>query len=156
MKLGYKILLRLYPRDYRDRFAPEMSSAFEEAASDRRRLGRGVYVRFAIAELVGLTIGAGIEWIAKLTTDASIRGRSLPDRLLMRPPGVSWEAHYGSARRRLPEEVSEAQRHTELLVQRMVHAISHHDFPQARRYSDEERQARENLRTLRQKYQLSD
>jgi len=40
--------------------------------------------------------GAAAEWVAKLTTDSCLRGRSLPDRLMMRPPGVSWEDHYGS------------------------------------------------------------
>jgi len=156
MKRPYEILLRLYPRDYRARFGSEMSNAFEEAASDRRQLGGSVYARFVIAELVGLMIGAGIEWIVKLTTDASVRGRSLPDLLLMRPPGVSWEAHYRGARLHLPEEVSKAQQQTEVLVERMVHAIAQHDYPGARRYSDQKRQARENLRTLRQKYQLND
>jgi hypothetical protein len=105
---------------------------------------------------MALTMGAGVEWIAKLTTDSSVRGRSLPDRLLMRPPGVSWDAHYAGAIPSVPEEVSKAQERTELLVQRIVHAISHHDFTGARRYSDEERQARENLRLLRQKYQIGD
>src|SRR5580658_3211369 len=154
MKRAYKILLQLYPRDFRAMFATEMSNTFEEASVERRRRGLGTYVRFALAELMALTMGAGIEWIAKLTTDSSVRGRSLPDRLLMRPPGVSWDAHYAGAFLNVPEEVSKAQQSTELLVQRMVHAISHHDFQGARRYSDQERQARENLRMLRQKYQI--
>jgi hypothetical protein len=154
MKRAYKTLLRLYPRDYRARFATEMATAFEDASQDRRQRGRAVYARFAIAELFGLSLGAGVEWIAKLTTDASQRGRSLPDRLLMRPPGVPWDAHYAGAF--VPEELSQAQQCTQLLVQRMVDAISHHDFQGARRYSDEERQARENLRILRAKYQINE
>jgi hypothetical protein len=137
-------------------FATEMSSAFEEASQDRRRRGRGVYGRFVFTELVALTMGAGAEWIAKLTTDSAVRGRSLPDRLMMRPPGVSWDAHYAGAFPNVPGEVSKAQERTELLVQRMVHALARHDFTGARRYSDEERQARENLHSLRQKYQIND
>jgi hypothetical protein len=156
MKRAYEILLGLYPRDYRARFATEMSSAFEEASAERRRQGRVVYARFAISELTGLTIGAGIEWIAKLTTDSSIRGRSLPDRLLMRPPGVSWEAHYAGAFLNVPDELRKAQERMDLLVKRMVHAISNDDFQGARLYSNEERKARENLRVLREKYQIND
>jgi hypothetical protein len=156
MKPAYEFLLRLYPRDYRARFANEMSRAFEEAAAERRQQGRGAYARFAIAELMGLTMGAGVEWIAKLTTDTSVRGRTLPDRLLMRPPGVSWDAHYAGAFLDVPEELSQAQERTDLLVKRITHAIAHHDFLGARRYSDEERQARENLRVLREKYQIND
>jgi hypothetical protein len=156
MKRTYEFLLRLYPRDYRAMFATEMSSAFEEASAERRREGWGVYARFALAELLGLAMGAGIEWIAKLTTDSSARGRSLPDLLLMRPPGVSWDAHYAGAFLNAPEELSQAQERTGLLVKRMVHAISQRDFTGARRYSDEERQAREHLRLLREKYQIND
>jgi hypothetical protein len=156
MKRAYKILLQLYPRDFRAMFATEMSNTFEEASVERRRRGLGTYVRFALAELMALTMGAGIEWIAKLTTDSSVRGRSLPDRLLMRPPGVSFDAHYAGAFLSAPEELSKAQERTELLVKRIVQAISHHDFTGARRYSDEERQARKHLRLLRQKYQIHD
>jgi len=156
MKRAYELLLRLYPRDYRAMFATEMSNAFREALAEYRGQGWRAYARFAAAELMGLTMGAGVEWIAKLTTDRTVRGRSLPDRLLMRPPGVSWDAHFAGAFLNVPEDVSKAQERTELLVQRMVHAISHHDFQGARRYSDEERQARESLRVLRQKYQIND
>jgi hypothetical protein len=156
MKRAYEILLRLYPRDYRARFATEMSSAFEEVLAEHCLKGRGVYARFALAELLGLTMGAAVEWIAKLTTDTSTRGRSLPDLLLMRPPGVSWADHYSGSFLNLPEEVSKAQERTDLLVKRMVYAISHHDFQGARHYSDEERQARESLRALREKYQIND
>ena len=156
MKRAYEILLRLYPRDYRAMFAAEMVSAFEEASAERRRHGRGAYLRLALAELMALAMGAGVEWIAKLTTDSSVRGRSLPDRLLMRPPSVPWDAHYAGAFVNIPDEVSRAQERTDLLVQRIVHAISHHDFLGARRYSDEERQAREHLRRLREKYQINE
>jgi hypothetical protein len=91
MKRAYSTLLRLYPRDYRAMFAREMQNAFETTAEDRRANGRVVFIA---VELIGLVRGAVSEWIAKLTTDRSTRGRSLPDLLLMRPPGVSWEAHY--------------------------------------------------------------
>src|SRR5579862_2209369 len=97
MKQIFDILLRMYPRDYQAMFAPEMSGAFEEAWEERREQRWSAYVPFAIIELTGLASGAVIEWLAKLTTDRSIRGRTLPDRLLMRPPGVSWDAHYAGA-----------------------------------------------------------
>ncbi len=151
----YEVLLGLYPRDYREHFAAEMLAAFEEAFEDRRRQGRP-RARFVAAELAGLVMGACFEWIAKITTDVSVRGRVVPDRLLMRPPGVSWEAHYGPSSSMIPEEVRAAEQHVDLLVQRMVYAISHHDFERAREYSNQEREARENARVLRQRYHLSD
>ena len=137
-----------------------MLTALESSARDSRARGPSAYIRFALKELIGVVMGACAEWIAKLTTDGSLRGRSLPDRLMMRPPGVPWEAYYGDAlvetpKSPLPTEVMEAQRSTELLVQRIVHAIAHHDFEGARAYCYQERQARENLRRLREKYKCS-
>ena len=138
---AYEVLLRLYPRDYRATFAGEMLAAFRTGSEERRGQGSGAYFCFALMELAGLALGAAAEWIAKSTTDSAIRGRCLPDRLKMRPPGVPWEVHYGEAR-------------VEFLVERTICAIAHHDFPGARRYSDEERQARESLRFLREKYRV--
>ena len=161
MRQAYEILLRLYPRDFRAAFSPEMLMAFERSAVERRAQGTADYIGFAASELIGLVIGAAREWIAKLTTDCSLRGRSLPDRRIMRPPGVPWEAYYGralmdSSKSAVPGEVLEAQRRTEWLVQRMTHAIAHHDFEGARWYSYEECLARETLRLLREKYQNPD
>jgi hypothetical protein len=137
-----------------------MLMAFDIAAGDRRKQGQSAYIRFALTELFGVVMGAGKEWLAKFSTDSSLRGRSLPDRLMMRPPGVPWEAYYGDAlvdqpESGLPFELIEAQRNTQLLVGRIVHSIAHHDFEGARTYSYQERQARENLRLLREKYKCS-
>lgn len=85
----YVALLRLYPRDYRAMFAREMRNAFEIAADQTRAQGM-----FVAAELIGLIRGAVLEWIAKLTTDRTIRGRALPDLVMMRPPGVTREVHF--------------------------------------------------------------
>ena len=155
MRRAYAALLRLYPRDFRALFASEMLTAFEKTAVEWRACGRAAFVRFTVNELAGLMIGAGAEWVAKLTTDSSRRGRHLPDRLLMRPSGVSWETHYGAALP-IPEELRQAQSRTEFLVNRMVHAIATHDFEGARSYSYEEREARENLRLLREKHNIAD
>ncbi len=94
MKRIYTLVLKVYPRDFKAAFAPEMINAFDRATEECRRPGRS-YARFVSAEVAGLLAGAAAEWFAKLTTDAAVRGRCIPDRLLMRPPGVSWDAHYG-------------------------------------------------------------
>jgi hypothetical protein len=44
--------------------------------------------------MLGLAEGAVSESIAKLTTDKSIRGRALPDLMMMRPAGVTREVHF--------------------------------------------------------------
>jgi hypothetical protein len=80
----YKTALRLYPSDYRVRFATEMHATFREALAER-----GQAVRFTIAECGSVVLGAGREWLSKLTTDAAVRGRRLPDCRAMRPVGVT-------------------------------------------------------------------
>jgi hypothetical protein len=146
----YRTLLRLYPRDHRALFAEEMLNAFREAAGEKRGW---TYFRFAIEEFAGLVAGAGSEWIAKFSTGPSIRGRTLPDPVKMRPAGVSWEQHYAGT---FADDLQEAQRRTEALVGRMVHAIANHDFEGARRFSNLEREVRETLRVLREKHGISE
>ena len=154
---AYRTLLRLYPRDYRARFALEMQNAFERAAEEHRRSGIPVFLRFLLGEFIGLFEGAGAEWIAKLTTDRSVRGRCLPDVRMMRPPGVSRELWFagpnlGHGQASVRDEVAQAEARISMLIERTVHAIANHDFPGARRYCYEELQARDELRGLRQKY----
>ena len=88
---AYEFALRLYPVDYRARFAAEMLTAFEEAVADHHGVGTVASVRFALAELTALVSGAGVEWLAKLTSDGAARGRCLPDCRMMRPAGVTRE-----------------------------------------------------------------
>ena len=161
LRRAYRTLLRLYPNDYRAMFALEMQNAFEQAAEERRLQCRPVFIRFLLGEFIDLLIGAGAEWIAKLTTDSSARGRCLPDLRMMRPPGVPRELWFAgtclnAGQPSLPDEVMEAQDRISMLIHRMVYAIANHDFPGARRYSYEERQARDELRRLREKYDIDD
>jgi hypothetical protein len=92
----YRALLRLYPWDYAVAFSADMTTDFDEACQDQRRRGRGPFVRFAASELASLILGAGREWLAKLTTEESVRGRYLPDLRMMRPVGVSRELWFAS------------------------------------------------------------
>src|SRR5437764_444700 len=56
----------------------------------------------------------------------------------------------------LPSEVADSQKRIKFIVHRMENAIHNHEFEKARFYSDEERKDRENLRQLREKYNLDD
>jgi len=80
MRRCCRIMLRLYPYDYRLWFEPEM----------REMLGR----RAGLREYVSLAAGCLGEWIAKLTTDPAVRGRALPDVRMMRPVGVPRQDWY--------------------------------------------------------------
>jgi len=157
----YEALLRLYPHDYRVLFATEMLNAFKQATAERRQQPGLIFIRFLLVEFVGLLIGAGAEWIAKLTTNSSVRGRCLPDLRMMRPPGVPRELWFAGTcvnvrRAPLPYEIINARERIAMLVNSMVHAVANHDFPGARRYSYEEREARDELRRLQEKYNIGD
>ena len=80
MKGLYKIMLRLYPYDYRSAFESEMLQGFDQPP---------------IMELAGLLRGAAVEWFAKITTDPAVRGRALPDVRMMRPAGMPRELWFG-------------------------------------------------------------
>ncbi len=56
----------------------------------------------------------------------------------------------------LPQEMVEAQKRIKFVVHRMETAIQNHEFEKARFYSDEERKERENLRQLREKYNIDE
>src|SRR4029453_5410130 len=102
MRRVYKTLLRLYPREYTELFAAEMSAVFEEAFEERRRQGGAIFLRFAVAELTGLVAGAVAELIAKSvyalyhSNSSYIIGRCLPDSLRIRPAGVSRESPFAA------------------------------------------------------------
>jgi hypothetical protein len=161
---AYDILLRLYPRDYRVSFSAEMVTAFEAAAEERRERGRAVFIRFVLAELIGLVIGVGAEWTAKFTSASFTRGRCLPDLVVMRPPGVARKQWFGVQSSpfkaldlidsTLPAEMTEAQSRVEFNLDRMAAAISSYEFERARFYSHEDRKARDDLRRLRKKYKV--
>jgi hypothetical protein len=84
LKRAYSALLGLYPYDFRTAFGAEMLTAFGRVDAERRG-----------AELTGLLTGAPVEWIAKFTSDRSIRGRTLPDLRMMRPAGMPREMWFG-------------------------------------------------------------
>ena len=94
---AYRIILRLYPVDYRVRFAQEMQNAFSRTADEYSLLGRAAFVRFILGEFSGLIRCAHAEWMAKMRTDKSVRGRCLPDLRMMRPPGVSQALWFAGA-----------------------------------------------------------
>src|SRR5256884_4275875 len=56
----------------------------------------------------------------------------------------------------LPDEITEVQKRIKFVVHRMENAIANHEFEKARFYSDEERKERENLRLLREKYNIDE
>ena len=56
----------------------------------------------------------------------------------------------------MPPEIADIQKRVKFIMHRMENAIANHEFEKARFYSDEERKERENLRLLRDKYNLDE
>ena len=133
MRRIYGALLRLYPRDHRTLFAAEMLTVFEKAAEERQGRGWAVFIRFSLAEVIGLLTGAGAQWIARLTS------RRIPLRPIC--PRC---------------ELKEAQRHIDFILRSMDYAIANHQFVEARFLSEAERRAREKLWRPREKYSVEE
>jgi hypothetical protein len=55
-----------------------------------------------------------------------------------------------------PEKLVQIQKRIDFICERMEHAIANHEFEKARFYSDEERKERENLRLLREQFDLEE
>jgi len=98
-------------------------------------------------------------------TDESLNGavyhsnRYIPDRFLpdkdvdlIDEAGARVKLRQSS----LPEEMIDVQKRIKFVVHRMENAIANHEFEKARFYSDEERKERENLRLLREKYNIDE
>jgi hypothetical protein len=134
MRRAYKFFLFFYPRGHRAEFADEMTQVFEEAAAERRAQGRSWYVRFAFSEMAGLIGGAAEAWMVP-----------------QRAPKVP-----GASSLYLPQELREAQDRVDANIAAMVQAIANHQFEKARFLSDQERVARANLASLRDKYGIGD
>jgi hypothetical protein len=54
------------------------------------------------------------------------------------------------------EKLAQIQKRIDFICERMEHAIANHEFENARLYSDEERKERENLRLLREQFNLEE
>jgi hypothetical protein len=135
MRLLFRIFLRLYPGRHRELFGSEMEAVFEQGAHDQRLLGLLPYTRFVLKELAGVIVGAiAAQFAGSARMEPAAPART-PD---------------------LPEEVLEAQRRVSVNLSHLLFAISHHQFREARFYSDEERKAREELCRIREKYGLGD
>jgi hypothetical protein len=133
MKRAYRFMLLVYPRWHRNQFSEEMRSVFEEAFAERRAQGWSWSVQFAFEETAGLIGGAAEAWLAP-------------------KPGPEVQTASTS---HLPQDLVDAQQRVDANIAGMVYAIANHQFESARVHSFQERQARERLRVLREKYGLS-
>ncbi|HXR09358.1 MAG TPA: hypothetical protein VN792_01215, partial [Candidatus Acidoferrales bacterium] len=138
------VFLRLYPREYRDLFGPEVLNVFAQAADEQRARGWSTWAWFMASELSGALVSAGGHWIDRFSPRRATR--SFPA-----DPEVA-----GARRTGLFSALDEAQNRIDLNLKRMEHAIAQRDFAAARAYSIEDLRAREELRKLRDRYGFGD
>ncbi|MBV9406823.1 MAG: hypothetical protein JO211_15860 [Acidobacteriaceae bacterium] len=140
MRAAYRAILRLYPAQHRSLFAEEMIETYEHAEQDWRTRGFLAFIYFAAWELAGLLGGLYTEWLAKWADPRGYLRWQSPSAL---DPGF-------------PAEIVHVRKELQRLIASMEFAIAHHDFPNARLYSNQERIARERLHSLLSKYELGE
>jgi hypothetical protein len=136
MGVVFRVLLYLYPQRHRELLGAEMQAVFEQRAQEHRLLGPLSYLRFVLLEAGGLVLQAAIAQFANATHRPYLEN-NLGNLVPLQD---------------LPAEVVEAQNRVAVNLNQLLFAISHHQFVEARFYSNEERKARENLREVREKY----
>jgi hypothetical protein len=62
----YRMLLRLYPNDFRQQFAEEMFEIFRQKSLDLAAVKGAVLASFVLREFSGLPIGATAAWIVSI------------------------------------------------------------------------------------------
>ena len=118
---AYRILLFLYPAEFRRRFSAEMLFVFEQSANEAPADRGSASFAFLLTEFSGIMKGAYIMWFAKI-----IGGNR---------KSLSQEATTSSIE---PLTVAEATKRRDAAIKNMVASIAKHDFSSARRYSYEE------------------
>ena len=66
MRRVYALLLRLYPREYRELFGPEVLNVFAQAADDQRQRGLANWLRFFITEFSDAIAAATRLWLDRI------------------------------------------------------------------------------------------
>jgi hypothetical protein len=126
----YRLLLRLYPRDYVAQFGAEMTSVFEEASAEQWKRGPLAYVMFVLREIAGLAGGArdarnAAFLVGDLAVDFSI-----------------------------PADLADAQRAVRISREQMKKAMVAQDYKKARFFCLVDDRASVKVQQLRAKYRL--
>jgi hypothetical protein len=121
----YRMLLRLYPKEFREQFSEEMFEVFRQKAHDLTA-GRGVmFASFVFREFIGLPVGAAGAWIGGIMLVKKYFVVSIPILSQHFPKPTAEEAGLSMAELQ--------QRHDEIQAT-MFQAAANHDFIAARSY----------------------
>ena len=127
----YRILLLLYPAEFRRQFSAEMICVFEQRGSEYFADRRSATFAFLLTEFFSIVKGAYIMWFAKILP---VKHNNLP--LESTPSGHE------------PITLAEATEQRDAAIKNMVASIAKHDFSNARRYSEEETRLKNLIQDL--------
>jgi hypothetical protein len=127
----YRILLYLYPAEFRRRFSAEMLFVFKQRENEHLAERGPAPLAFLLTEFSGIMKGAYIMWFAKIL---GVHRKSL-----------SQEATTSNFE---PLTVAEATKQRDAAIKNMVASIAKHDFSSARQYSYEETRLKNLIRDL--------
>lgn len=116
----YRTLLCLYPEEFRREFSGEMLHVFDQRARTGCAARNIASLLFVVREFFGIVKGAQMMWIEKM----------VPLRRQDEPALADPQEDFLT--------VAEIRKLRAETISRMVQAIATHDFPSARRYSEEE------------------
>jgi hypothetical protein len=123
MKLGdlYRVLLLLYPADFRQQFSEEMISVFEQRTGERLANRDSRPVAWLAIEFLGIVKGAHTMWLTRI----------LPTQRSSSSSDAPFSAE-------TPLTIAEVASRRHATIKAMCTSIAKHDFINARRYSNEE------------------
>ena len=108
---------------------------------------KGVYEKFHNVSYTDEAIAHAVFCAKEYIKDRSLPGTAID---VIDAAGAAAQLLQGS----LPEEIVEVQKRIRFIAQRSEASVANHEFEKARFYSQEERQERDNLKQLREKYKL--
>jgi hypothetical protein len=117
----YRVLLLLYPADFRQQFSEEMISVFEQRAGERLANRDSQRHAWLAIEFLGIVKGAQTMWLTRI----------LP---FQRNPSSSDAAFSEET----PLTIAEVASRRHAAIQDMCTSIAKHDFINAREHSNEE------------------
>lgn len=118
---SYRVLLLLYPADFRKQFSEEMISVFEQRAGERFANRDSQQVVWLAIEFLSVVKGAYIMWSTRILPIQ--RSSSSSDGALPTEASLT---------------IAELTIRRQAAIKAMCQAIAKHDFINARQYSDEE------------------
>ena len=127
----YRMLLLLYPAEFRRQFSAEMICVFEQRGREYFADRRSATFAFLLTEFFSIVKGAYIMWFAKILP---VKLNNLP--LEPTPSGLE------------PLTLAEATKQRYAAISNMVASIAKHDFSNARRYSEEETRLKNLIQDL--------